>query len=91
MSKNYFTTENTHGYSDDDLDALNTAFGWLADENPEVEDYSISDALNNAWVAGAGAYHLYQSAGMTLGVVELTAHEIIALRRERDELVALAA
>lgn len=85
---NYFTADNTGGFSDDDLDALNQAHAWLIDEAPELEAYSIGDALNNAWIEGADAYYLYRTVGHRLGIVELTAHEQIELRREGDRIFA---
>ncbi len=50
-----WTQENTEGFTDADLVALNFALEALAAEFEDVDPANLNDMLNNAWTDGADA------------------------------------
>jgi hypothetical protein len=59
-----FTNDNTDGqFSEIELQALNEASTIIADRNPELRDYSIRDALTNAWTGSQTAVQLADATG----------------------------
>jgi hypothetical protein len=58
-----WTMDNTEGFTQAELDTLNTALDRLARNFPDVEPANINDALNNAWVDGISVDDLVAQAG----------------------------
>ena len=48
-SDGYWSTDNTEGFTANDLVRLNTAQAALQDCLPEVDPRNIADMINNAW------------------------------------------
>lgn len=63
-----WTHANTEDYTDDELNTLNAAQGWLEDENPDLAPGTISDAIGNAWIDDVNAIELYRRVARGLGV-----------------------
>lgn len=53
-----FTTDNTTGFSADELDTLNTALEELKAQYPAVDEKNLHDLLNDHWIDGATAAEL---------------------------------
>jgi hypothetical protein len=62
MPTHQFREDNTEGYSCTDLSILNDAFDALGCDFPDLEDKSLVDALNNAWVEDIEMYDLLNRA-----------------------------
>jgi hypothetical protein len=58
-----FTADNTEGFTAAELVILNDALKILIARNPDAQEYSLSDAINNAWVGGETADKLANSTG----------------------------
>lgn len=58
-----FTIDNTEGFTNAELNILNDALAILKVRNPDVEEYILSDAVNNAWVGGQTAEQLADATG----------------------------
>lgn len=56
----YFTDMNTEGFSEADLENLNTAHERMVSEGYDAKD--AGDRLNNAWREGMSAADLYTAA-----------------------------
>lgn len=53
-----FTTDNTDGFTADQIETMNEALAILVARNPDAREYSLTDAINNAWVGGQTATSL---------------------------------
>lgn len=62
-----FTMDNTNGFNSDDLDVLNEALATLKQLYPAVEEYTISDLLNNHWIDGVTPEELVARIQLDLG------------------------
>lgn len=58
-----FTIDNTEGFTTAELNILNDALAILIARNPDAEEYTLSDAVNNAWVGGQTAEQLADATG----------------------------
>ncbi|MBP9234659.1 MAG: hypothetical protein KBF30_08295 [Hyphomonadaceae bacterium] len=65
----YFTAENTEGFTQDDLAAMNRAHAALVNKHDADAEaaQSIGDMLNNAWFTGATANDLFVAVDKRLG------------------------
>ena len=65
----YFTAENTEGFTQDELAAMNRAHTAPNDKHDAhaATAQSIGDMLNNAWFAGATANDLFVAVDKRLG------------------------
>jgi hypothetical protein len=62
MTMNKFTTDNTDGFTFDELDILNDAFDMLQAAKPGVDDSNLCDDINNSWQTGMTADELFEAA-----------------------------
>jgi hypothetical protein len=53
-----FTSENTEGFTAQELETLNSALAVLIARHPDADEANLSDALNNVWVPGLTAQEL---------------------------------
>lgn len=58
----YWNSDNTEGFSADDLEMLNEIQVELQAENPNIDAQNIADILNNAWVEGIDYDTLIEAA-----------------------------
>ena len=63
-----FTADNTQGFSKHEIDMLNRVQSRIAADAWGIKDYSISDAIHNAWVDGISEDELYNEASRSLGL-----------------------
>jgi hypothetical protein len=61
-----WTTENTEGFTQPELDIINDVTEALMADIDDVEPYSIDDAINNAWFGGISRDALYAAARKSL-------------------------
>ena len=59
-----FTTDNTDGFDATDLVILNDAATIIEARNPSIREYSIVDAITNAWVGDQTAEELAAATGL---------------------------
>lgn len=60
----YFTENNTEGFTGADLNILNEALAILIARNPDADECTLSDAINNSWVGGQTAEELADDTGL---------------------------
>lgn len=60
---NYWTNENTDGFSENEIAILNLAQETLERENPEVDPKNIADHINNAFAPNITAQEIVNSWG----------------------------
>lgn len=64
--REYFTVDNTEGFTHDQLCLLNEALDILRTDIDGAEDYSIHDAIAKAWAQQESAVELAASASRFL-------------------------
>ena len=63
-----WTMDNTEGFTENDLDMINSVCERIAADNADIEASSIYDAINNAWVDGVSEAYLEATVRDRLGV-----------------------
>lgn len=63
-----WTTENTEGFSRQDLDTINAVLDRIAADAAEIDPANINDAINNAWIDGIGEAELEAATRRRLGL-----------------------
>lgn len=71
----FFTSDNTDGFTDSELDTLNEA-AWKLIQNPDdtEEVKAVCDAVNNAWTGGATVDDLINAVVKRDARARLSAH-----------------
>lgn len=64
----YFSALNTEGFSESDLAMMNSALDAIFNLLPGIDEKSVSDALNNAWIEGIERDALIRAAVQSMGV-----------------------
>ncbi len=54
-----WTEDNTEGFTQDELNAINSALVHLKADHPDLEDYSLNDLVNNYWQSGMDSVSIY--------------------------------
>ena len=59
-----FTTDNTEGqFTTNELATLNAAAAIITARNPDMLEYSVKDAITNAWIGDQTAEELADATG----------------------------